>query len=166
MKPWREQNSDLGRHLETLHYLALGIGARQVIELGVRDGCSTRALLAAVEITGGRVWSCDTADNGATLADIRLHPQWTFLVGDDIEAAPLAPEVCDLLFIDTSHMADHTAAELATYGPRVTGGGVIVLHDADPHPEWDVIGPAWRYAHATGKTLTYMPGDWGLAVIR
>lgn len=157
--------SDLGEHRERLHELAVDIDAKQMIELGVRRGVSTVSLLAAAELTGGRVWSCDVAPPQVpeVVAD---SPLWTFHQGDDCEAADDAPAECDLLFIDTSHQHEHTAAELALYAPKVTPGGVIVMHDADPYPGQDVLGPALAYAHATGKTLTYYPGSHGLAVIQ
>jgi cephalosporin hydroxylase len=39
------------------------------------------------------------------------------------------PASIDLLFIDTSHLYDHTMAELKRYAPRVRPGGWIVFHD-------------------------------------
>lgn len=157
-------DSDLGEHRERLHDIAVDIGAEQIIELGVRNGVSTVSLVAAAERTGGRVWSCDIAPPGVphVVAD---SPLWTFHLGDDLRAAPKAPEWCDLLFIDTSHRAVHTARELALYGPKVREGGVIVMHDADPCPGQDVIGPALDYARENELTLTYYPGSYGLAVI-
>jgi len=154
--------SDLGPHLKRLHDLTVEIAAQQVIELGVRSGVSTSALLAAVEETGGRVWSCDIEDHRAPDA-VASNPRWTFHLGDDRRSADSAPERCDLLFIDTSHKGAHTRTELALYGPRVREGGIIVLHDADLP---GVFGPAYRYAQAVERTLTYYPGSHGLAVIR
>lgn len=160
-------DSDLGEHRERLHDLAVEVNARQMIELGVRGGVSTVSLVAAAERTGGRVWSCDMAPHTAPYV-VAESPLWTFHEGDDVapEALDSAPAECDLLFIDTSHTGGHTAAELRLYGPRVRDGGVIVMHDADPVPGQDVIGPALAYAQANELTLTYYPGWHGLAVIR
>ena len=160
-------DSDLGPHRERLYTLAVQVKAKQIIELGVRGGVSTVSLLAAAELTGGRVWSCDVAPHIAPDV-VAASDRWTFYLGDDMSEAAqdAAPVKCDLLFIDTSHERDHTAAELAIYGPRVRKGGVIVMHDADPVIGQDVIGPALDYARWNELTLTYYPGSHGLAVIR
>lgn len=152
-----QQHGDINEHLEYMHDLCVFLDAKVVVELGVRSGVSTVAFLAAMEQTGGTVWSCDI--NPARVCDaIADHPQWDFKWGDDIVLAADAPQ-CDVLFIDTSHHYEHTKAELAAYAPKVRH--LILLHDTqlewpdgalrippfpvrvaaleyvDTHPEWE-----------------------------
>lgn len=128
--------SDIVEHLPTLHDHVVATNAQAVVELGVRSGNSTSALLAGVAETGGHLWS----------VDIRLMPagsfaplkqaageSWTFILGDDMQVADKLPGQIDILFIDSSHHYDHTLAELRLYGPRAD---LILLHDTElEHPD-------------------------------
>ena len=78
---------------------------------------------------------------------------WSFLAADDMsdEAAAWLPGELDILFIDSSHLYDHTLAELRKYVPRVRPGGLVLCHDTwlrwdaahDMGEQW-VSGVRWR----------------------
>lgn len=123
-------SSDIVGHLPYLWERALQ--ASVAIELGVRSGESTAALLAALEASGGHLWSVDI-DPPQVPAEWHDSPAWSVIQGDDIDPVVIdqCPAEIDLLFIDTSHRYGHTFTELAVYGPRVRPGGVILLHDTD-----------------------------------
>lgn len=156
---WLEHWSDVQAHLPTLYDHARGA----VLELGVRAGVSTAALLAGVEVHGGHVWSVDRDDCAAVFAG---HPQWTFLQADscaDLEA----PTALDLLFIDTEHTMDRTLRELRLWGPRVQPGGVILLHDTDDMSTWPGVRDAMAvYCKERGLVPEFRDGSYGLGVIR
>ena len=97
-----------------------------VVELGVRYGTSTVALLAAVNDSGGHLYSVDISDCSHVL---REEPNWTFILGDDMEVVKGWNMPIDHLFIDTSHTFEHTLAELREWGKWVKIGGIITLHD-------------------------------------
>ncbi len=124
-------NGDIGLHLPYLHQRAKA--AKVALELGVRNGCSTAALLCGIEEADGHLWSVDTTAPEPPANEWRDHPRWTFLQGDDMDGTIQAdtPAEVDLLFIDTSHRYQHTLDELTIYGPRVRIGGVILLHDTE-----------------------------------
>lgn len=185
--------SDIVDHLPTLHAAVIDSNAQTVVELGVRSGNSTTALLAAVARTGGHLWS----------VDIRLMPsasydalrraaddQWTFILGDDMTVADqidtgsvdcttirdaeprTVPLPIDVLFIDSSHHYEHTLAELRLYGPRAD---VILLHDTelehpDGAPSTDPPFPVKRaieaYCAETGRPWTNATHCYGLGTIR
>lgn len=161
---FRRHPSDIQHHVPMLRDLVVETSARQVIELGVRSGVSTVALLAGLEQTDGRLWSCDIAGHTAP-PECEASGRWTFHHGDDRleQTLAAAPGSCDLLFIDTSHEYAHTQQELWTWGMRVRQGGVVVMHDADLD---GVSVPAVRWALERGATLTVHPHDHGLVVIR
>lgn len=123
--------SDIVGHLPYLHGRAAQRGVC-ALELGVRSGESTAALLAAAEAHGGHLWSVDIEH-----PNVPEHwwgnPSWTFIEGDDLDhlVSDRCPTKLDLLFIDTSHRYRHTRDELTLYGERVRSGGVILLHDTD-----------------------------------
>lgn len=165
-----EEPSDIRSHLPRLRDLVVDTDAQVVVELGVRTGRSTTALLAGVEQTGGLVWSCDVVDVLAGLPDeVARHPQWEFVRGDDLAMAAHAPRPICVLFIDTSHEYEHTVAELRAYGPLVRSGGVIALHDTD-ETTWPACAQAvrhWFELLAPSKArLEFHPGDNGLTIIR
>lgn len=116
--------SDIHHHLPFLHEHAAG----NVMEIGVRQGASTSALLAGVEQHGGHVWSVDKADWNIFPAS----PHWTFIRADSVKDAEkikaIIPERLDLLLIDADHSYDAVMADLENYGDRAQ---VIALHDAE-----------------------------------
>lgn len=109
-------------------------------------GVSTRALLAAAEVADARVLSVGIAK----CADIGLPEQirrrWTFVQADDIEFAgePFArfcsshglPPVAEVILLDTSHVYEHTCAELQCWIPRLAPAGVMLFHDTNMGSGW------------------------------
>src|SRR4051794_31496222 len=91
-----EPHSDLGCHFWMLYAFVIALGAEQVIELGVRRGASTVALLSGLDVTGGRLWSCDIKEpEPTTPAFVTEHSRWDFCLGDDCDLASSAPGACD-----------------------------------------------------------------------
>jgi predicted O-methyltransferase YrrM len=162
--------SDIVQHLPRLFEEA-SRGEIRVIELGVRSGNSTAAFLAGVEEHAGHVYSVDVV---RPRVPWRLHPQWSFILGDDLEVADRIPR-CDVLFIDTSHHYEHTLAELDAYVPKVKPGGVVLLHDTEleqpegappDDPPFPVRAAVDEWCSTHGLTPEYVTGCYGLGVIR
>ena len=89
---------------EFLCSLAVGIGAKRMLEIGGSSGISTIALAVAGRVTGGRVTSIEIeptrqAEARVTLAQLELAPYVDFVAGDAAFYLPGAAEV-DLAFID------------------------------------------------------------------
>jgi predicted O-methyltransferase YrrM len=170
--------SDIRGHLDYICERARG--CEFLCELGVREGNSTIALLAAIEVTpvadAGGLWSVDIMPPQVPF-NWRKLPFWRFLQADDLseQARAFVPPKLDLLFIDTSHDQDHTLAELAAYGPRVRPGGVILCHDTCWLPGdielREPKGPVaraldvWCQAQPYEVSWTNRAGSFGLGVI-
>lgn len=163
--------SDIHLHLPRMVQLVRELDAKHVIELGSRSGVSTIAWLHALQRTGGRLTSVDL--DPAPL--IGAHDNWTHVQGDDTDPAVVsALEPADIVFVDTSHLYDHTMQELAIYRWLVRPGGVICLHDTElPIPEGAPLRPLYpvrkavtEFAAETGWQWTNHPECWGFAVIR
>lgn len=122
--------SDIQHHLPLLYSLSHG----NVLELGTRSGVSTTALLRGVEVRGGNVVSVDLDPNCSQVAPD--HPQWRFICSDSRNPELIAQveTPIDLLLIDSEHVIDVTAAELALWEPHVKPGGYILLHDPETFP--------------------------------
>lgn len=124
--------SDIQQHLPRLRREARGT----VLELGVRGGSSTVALLAGLEERGGTLWSVDV--DPASAGVFPSHAQWRFVLADSRDERQVAgaglPDELDVLFIDTIHTYEQVRDELAVWGDKVVEGGVILFHDTDSYP--------------------------------
>lgn len=166
---WLENWSDIQDHLPMLHDEAKG----NVVELGVRDGVSTSALLAGVEAKGGKVFSVDIDSKCWEIFD--GHPNWIFRQGSSVAIDELSPhhtllfgehelkDNIDLLFIDTEHTFKQCYMELMIWGVHVKRGGKILLHDVITFP---MVGRAVEiWARENGKSCDFIQGSNGLGVI-
>lgn len=122
--------SDIQGHVALLADLAEQ-SPRGVVELGVRTGVSTRALIAGLARHAGDpkppLWSYDLRPAPPTLAEIARAAAvpWAFRQLDTRQTPP-CPD-CDLLFIDTLHTAEQLSAELELHAPQAHRW--IALHD-------------------------------------
>jgi glycosyltransferase involved in cell wall biosynthesis len=132
---------DFDPYLPTAFNWVRALSAKVVVELGVRAGSSTRALLAGVAETGGQVWGIDL-QNIHGIDDPRLH----FIQADAASVADRWPAI-DLLHIDTDpHTEEQTRRWFDLYAHRCRA---IALHDTH-HPAFGV-GTAVREFVETGE---------------
>ena len=125
---------DIAGHLPGFVAEVLTRDAQQVIEVGVGNGNSSAAWLFGLAGTGGHLWSVDIEPTAAAFELQGICPDWTYVIGDSLACADLAPQGADILFIDSLHTYDQTLAELEVYVPHVKPGGVVLLHDTVTHP--------------------------------
>lgn len=159
---WLKTWSDIQAHLPMLYAVGRGF----VLELGVRDGVSTAALLAGIETHGGHLWSVDINEN--CLEVFKGHPFWTFVNADSADYETIhtrgkTPEKFDAVFIDTNHTLTQTLNELKTWGPHVKMGGKILLHDAVTFPE--VREAMDIFTGMNGMQMEIIQGSNGLGII-
>lgn len=168
--------SDIQGHMPFLKETAESYDRPVIIELGVRSGQSTSALLAGIAGNGGELWSCDI-DQPSVPEHWRDLPEWHLLVADDLspEAQAWLPAQCDVLFIDTSHTVEQTLGELRAYVPRVKPGGIVLLHDTEWAPQGDEQlaepgGPVAEalntYCAETGRSWVNRAGSYGMGVLK
>ena len=129
-------HTDISDHLCTLYMLTVEFDLKKILELGIRTGESTIALLQAAheingEVTSIDIDSCSYAKN--MISDLNLSEKWSFIQNNDLDVE--WNQVIDHLFIDTSHTYDQTIAELKKYEPFVKSGGIITLHDIVGEPD-------------------------------
>ena len=119
--------------------LAFRLSAPVVVELGCFVGWTSAHFALGLRAAGhgGQLWCVDydrrfldAARSNLTRHSLAEPVQ--FLEGLSLDPHILAalPPLIDLLFIDTSHAYEPTLAELAAYAPRLSPGGLIVLHDS------------------------------------
>jgi cephalosporin hydroxylase len=161
--------SDIVAHLPRCVALCAELDATSVIELGTRTGVSTIAWLYALEGKGELI----SIDLDAR-PPIGEWDHWTFIQGSDMDPAIVAglPKA-DIVFIDTSHLYEHTVAELNVYRWLVRSGGKIVLHDtelvrpegAPAFPRFPVKTAVAEFCEQEALSWVNHPDCWGLAEI-
>lgn len=139
-------SSDIHDHLGTIFYEAVSAQPRLIVELGTRGGVSTRALLAAAEVTGAHVVSVDRESCGSMDLSPRFRSRWTFVEADDLSFSQLPfealcvarglPSQAEVILVDTSHVYEHTRAELECWVPRLAAPGVMLFHDTNMGRGW------------------------------
>ncbi len=132
----RRERTDISDHLLTLFGAALSVSPKLIVELGVRTGESTGILAKVARLCSSRLVSVDI-DDCSGVCDL---PGWLFVKGDDIEFAKSfpnwarersLPDRVDFLFIDTSHLYDHTVAEIRHWFPTLSPGAKVAFHDTN-----------------------------------
>ena len=123
-------NSDICDHLETIYTNTIKAKPRVIVELGVRGGISSRALGCAALVTGATLIGIDI-----DLCRYDFIPKSIFLQGDDVELAAKLHGILfgkvDVLFIDTSHLYEHTLAEIEAWFPMLSRKATVMLHDTN-----------------------------------
>jgi predicted O-methyltransferase YrrM len=133
--------SDISDHLGVLFSETVLTRPRLIVELGTRGGESTRALIAAASVNNAKMLSVDI--DSAPPLDVPGSERWSFVQSDDVGFGRetdgferwcadhgLAPEA-DVIFIDTSHLYEHTKEEIAVWHKRLSPAGVMLFHDTN-----------------------------------
>lgn len=121
----REAPSDISEHMDLLRSLACGCD--QVVELGVRQGVSTIALLAGMPRSLHSVDVMEHPKAHYKGVQIPEGVSFSFAIGNSLEDASV-PE-CDFLFIDTLHTRAQLAKELELHAPKASRW--IAMHDTE-----------------------------------
>jgi cephalosporin hydroxylase len=131
-----QSQSDIDDHLETLFIESLKVRPKLILELGVRKGESTYVFERIAKIFNSTLISVDIAD----CSDISTYDKWFFVKKDDIEFAnnfldwcqnrKIEPKI-DILFIDTSHLYEHTKEEIAHWFPYLSDECKVFFHDTN-----------------------------------
>lgn len=178
------QYSDITDHLRFMYDTVAKYRNPVVIEMGVRTGNSTSALLHAALEAGGQVWSADINESQVPGYWHEI-PQWHFMQGDSVspEVLKWMPKKADVVFMDTSHTFEQQLAELRKYVPRVRPGGTVLIHDTQcvptdnfasdsftpmPRPEGPVTDALNAYCEESGLSWTNRHSElpyYGLGVI-
>jgi len=156
---WRRclADTDIKFHLPRLFAASEGI----VLELGVRHGNSTAALLAGIEQRSGHLYSVDINDCSAVI-DSEF---WTFIQADSLDYETISQQIqgpINVLFIDTDHTYERTKAELELWG-NITEGHIF-LHDTDSFG--GVREAMIEYCLVNKKMFWLIPGSNGLGIIK
>ncbi len=130
------KRTDICDHLETIFLECLGIYPRLIVELGCGDGEPTFVLERVAKLWQAPLVSVDSDDR----REVGTYSGRFFIQSDDIELAPRfagwcaqrnIPSVIDLLFIDTSHIYEHTVQEIRDWFPFLAPRCKVIFHDTN-----------------------------------
>jgi hypothetical protein len=149
--------TDISDHLGTIFYFTVDARPRLIVELGTRGGESTRALLSAATLTGSTLLSVDIED--CSKLELPFMESWRFVRSDDIEfgmngfrqwcAENGHDAVVDVLYVDTSHLYEHSKREIEVWSRFLADNGTMIFHDTNmgtgPYARTDgSIGSGWN----------------------
>lgn len=134
-----KKKTDISDHLEKLFMECLNIESKLIVELGVGDGESTFVLERVANLWGAKLVSVDIED----CKKVSKFKDRIFIKKDDIAFATEFSVWCgerniipviDVLFIDTSHLYDHTVAEIKAWFPYLAPHTKVFFHDTNMSP--------------------------------
>jgi predicted O-methyltransferase YrrM len=125
------ENSDLSSHLDTLYRQTCEMSPKLIVELGVYEGQSTKIFDLVNREYNSSLISCDVQPP-ASFNYTNIH-NGTFIMMDDIQFSNIFashdPRRIDVLFIDTSHLYDHTVQEIKSWFPLLSDKALVMMHD-------------------------------------
>ena len=133
------RRTDISDHLSLLFAAALAARPRLIVELGVRGGDSTFVFERVARLSNATLVSCDIDD----CSRVSNYERWHFVREDDIAFAARFGAWCqdhaiepsiDVLFIDTSHLYEHTKQEIASWFPFLSPTARVFFHDTNLKP--------------------------------
>jgi predicted O-methyltransferase YrrM len=122
-----------------LGQLAFHKRAKTVVELGCFVGWASAHMALALKAAGagGHLYCVDCIQKylDVTLANLKRHGLdglVTTVRGRSLDPEVLAatPPAIDIIFLDTAHAYPDTRDEILAYAPRLSPGGLLVLHDS------------------------------------
>lgn len=133
-----QKNTDISSHLPTLFVHCVNSNPSLVVEAGVRGGESTVPLQKACEYCKGKLIGIDILQSAATAYS--SIPNAKFLCMDDMNFATyyrnseFKKDGIDIIFIDTSHLYQHTLQEITQFVPLLKEDGMLLFHDSNVTP--------------------------------
>lgn len=134
----KKGNADCKDQLQLMEDLVVSTRALSIVEIGTRKGVSTSAFMAGMfrsEKLGRVTPHMITID----ILDLPIHwwaneyESYITRIKGDSRTINIPKEIklfgIDILFIDSSHLAEQTKIELERWGEHVNDGGLILLHD-------------------------------------
>jgi len=128
--------TDISDHLVPLFVESLSLKPKFIVELGVRGGESTFVLERVAQLCDSTLLSVDIED----CSRVSAYKKWTFVKRDDITFAKEFRSWCgqhgvepriDVLFIDTSHLYEHTVEEIRDWFPFLSDRAKVFFHDTN-----------------------------------
>ncbi len=155
----------INKHLLFIYSLVIGLNAQRVAELGI--GTTTRTLRAALQQTGGELFSCDIDETRFMYLLQQTDEHWHLTLSpSDAFLRTLTPGF-DLFIHDGAHDYWQVSKDLQLIVPMMKQFGIICVHDTQLSIHKDEMLPALRDGLAgQSVSMVHLPHTCGLTVIR
>lgn len=133
---YSDEGHDTSGHLHVLYTLARWcVPKPMMLEIGIRGGISTVALLAGAAESGGTLMSidhdsCSVRTVTSIVESLGLQDAWRPHVAHSDSFVNECPDGMDLLWIDGDHSYEQVLKDTQNYVPKLRAGGWLVMHDA------------------------------------
>ena len=136
VKEMQKIDSDLSDHYDKIYLETLAQKPRLIVELGVcHSGKSARIFSLVNEELGSRVIGVDIVRYPY---DFVKNGQ--FFCADDVAFAKkfkkFLRQPVDVLYIDTSHLYEHTCKEIEAWFPLLARNALVMFHDTNLRPAY------------------------------
>lgn len=149
--------TDICSHLPTMFVFSYmkEKSSQLLLELGIRSGESSYALYSAAKLCNTNIIGVDLDPACSSVYAKYKDPTLKFFAISDISFPSFFYKNnqtnlnADIIFIDTSHLYEHTLQELKVFTPILNKYGMFLFHDTNLGPfKWDYInggqnGPGW-----------------------
>ena len=130
-------DSDLSDYYDKIYLETLAQKPRLIVELGVcHSGNSARIFSLVNQEVGSRVIGVDIVEYPYDFVHNGL-----FICGDDVAFADRfkrsVRQPVDVLFIDTSHVYEHTCREIGVWFPLLAPEALVMFHDTNLRPTYE-----------------------------
>ena len=127
-KLWVEHSGIKKKFFDFIYNDIVNIDKPNILEFGVRHGCSTALFLDICNQNDGHLYSIDINDYSYKFKDER----WKFICSKDndlIKITPQIPNEFEVIFLDTIHKADHVNDIIYKYYDKLKIGGFFIIDD-------------------------------------
>lgn len=144
---------------------------KEILELGILHGNSSRTFAISASEIGGHVTSVDIEQSCIDEVSQRLKKDGTenfvtFIESDSIKYLLKQPdEKYDCIFIDTNHLFRQSISEIAVALLKIKKNGFLFLHDTNQEGVVQAITIFMKYA-SDKVSFTNHPTNAGLGVMR
>jgi predicted O-methyltransferase YrrM len=168
---------DIRDHIYTIYWLArISSSNGIIVEIGVRGGDSTRALMAAANDCNAKLYSIDiegchdAVKINTEKLGLKMMDGWNFIQSDSVEAAKQwNGRPVNFLFIDSCHLYPETLYELNAWFPYMADRSIMAGHDYFlPDKPRDGVGRSVReffHAHSDRYDLETRRNCCGLFIL-
>ncbi|MFZ5953842.1 MAG: CmcI family methyltransferase [Candidatus Dependentiae bacterium] len=133
-----QKDTDISSHIPALFTYTLLLNPNLIVEAGVRGGQSTKPFYQALQLCSATMIGLDIEPSYA--AAYNALKNTLFIHMDDLnfvnyyQNSDYKNTPIDLIFIDTSHLYEHTLAEIKMFVPLLNTQGIIAFHDSNVTP--------------------------------
>lgn len=160
-----QKYGSFNKHLLIIYSLAVGMNAQCILDLGIGD--TTRALRAAMQVTGGKLFSCDMDRKRFSPLLNQMSPAWElYLEPSESFLKKMVPPF-DFILHDAAHDYWQVKHDLELMIPMMRQFGMICIHDTQHSDIGEQMPQAVRDGCKDHQvSWIHLPFSYGMTILR